>query len=270
MLTVEGLSVHYGHIQALDTIALEQQEGEIVALIGGNGAGKTTLLNVISGLVRPSTGKVMFRGQDLTRLAPAKIVAQGVGQVPEGRMLFAPLTVKENLELGAYLRQRRGDRDRIAADLAYIFELFPVLQSKLAQKAGTLSGGEQQMLAIGRGLMARPRLMLLDEPSLGLAPLLVKNIMAVIQRLQSKGTTILLVEQNARAALKISDRAYVLEAGRICLCGAACDLLESDEVKQAYLGKDNGQGYTRQCRPGAALTLRKINDMDGPPGAGFE
>ena len=258
MLRIEGLSVHYGRIQALDNIALEQQQGEIVALIGGNGAGKTTLLNVVSGLVRPSAGRVSFCEREITGLAPAKIVALGVGQVPEGRKLFAPLTVKENLELGAYLRQRNGERQRVAADLEYIFELFPVLKTKLAHEAGTLSGGEQQMLAIGRGLMARPRLMLLDEPSLGLAPLLVKNIMAIIQRLQSEGTTILLVEQNARAALKISDRAYVLEAGRICLCGAACDLLDSDEVKQAYLGKERGQGYVRHCRLVEPLT---------PPGA---
>jgi branched-chain amino acid transport system ATP-binding protein len=209
-----------------------------VALIGANGAGKTTLLNLISGIIRPSNGKIIFNGQDLISFAPEKIVELGIIQVPEGRLLFGPLTVKENLELGAYRRRAKADSKKVSKDFEYVLQLFPVLKNRLEQRAQTLSGGEQQMLAIGRGLMAKPRLLLLDEPSLGLAPLIVQVILSIIVRLKKEGTTILLVEQNARAALRISDRAYVIEAGRIRLQGKAENLLENEEVKQAYLGQD--------------------------------
>lgn len=212
---------------------------EIVALIGGNGAGKSTLLNLVSGIVRPSRGKIYFRGEDISSLPPEKIVELGIGQVPEGRLLFGPLTVKENLELGAFKRRGQKEKKGVAEDFEYIFRLFPILRKRLEQKAGTLSGGEQQMLAMGRGLMGKPILMLLDEPSLGLAPLLVQEIFSVIEGLKNERTTILLVEQNARAALKISDRAYVLQTGKIRLQGEASELLENEEVKKAYLGQDS-------------------------------
>jgi branched-chain amino acid transport system ATP-binding protein len=209
-----------------------------VALIGANGAGKTTLLNLISGIIRPSSGRVVFNGKDIASFRPEKIVELGIIQVPEARLLFGPLTVKENLELGAYRRRGKQARKAVSADFEYVLQLFPVLKNRLQQRAQTLSGGEQQMLAIGRGLMARPRLLLLDEPSLGLAPLIVQEILSVIVRLKHEGTAILLVEQNARAALRISDRAYVMEAGWIRLHGKAQDLLEDEEVKKAYLGQD--------------------------------
>ncbi len=208
-----------------------------MALIGANGAGKSTLLNLISGIIRPSEGKIFFQDTDITHLSAEKIVELGICQVPEGRLLFDPLTVKENLELGAYRRKKKGRGKTISQDFQYIFNLFPVLEKRLDQKAGTLSGGEQQMLAIGRGLMSKPRLMLLDEPSLGLAPLLVQDILSVIKRLKEQGTTILLVEQNARAALTISDHAYVLETGTVTLKGNSSDLLNNKEIKSAYLGQ---------------------------------
>ena len=238
MLVITNLSAHYGGGQALHNISLEEGAGEIVALIGANGAGKTTLLNLISGIIRPSNGKIIFNGRDLISFAPEKIVELGIIQVPEGRLLFGPLTVKENLELGAYRRRAKADRKKVSKDFEYVLQLFPVLKNRLEQRAETLSGGEQQMLAIGRGLMAKPRLLLLDEPSLGLAPLIVQEILSIIVRLKKEGTTILLVEQNARAALRISDRAYVIETGRIRLQGKAGDLLENEEVKKAYLGQD--------------------------------
>ena len=194
---------------------------EIVALIGGNGAGKSTLLNLISGIVRPSRGKIYFRGEDISSQSPEKIVELGIGQVPEGRLLFGPLTVMENLELGAFKRRGRKEKVRVSEDFEYVFRLFPVLKKRLEQQAGTLSGGEQQMLAMGRGLMGKPILMLLDEPSLGLAPLVVQEIFKVIEGLKHARTTILLVEQNARAALRVADRAYVLETGKIRLKGDA-------------------------------------------------
>jgi branched-chain amino acid transport system ATP-binding protein len=209
----------------------------VVALIGANGAGKSTLLNAICGLVR-TQGEVKFRGENIRGLAPEEIVAQGISQVPEGRQLFAPMTVAENLELGAYLRFRRGNKQEISQDLEHAYSLFPRLKERLHQKAGTLSGGEQQMLAIARALMARPRLLLLDEPSLDLAPIVMEDILATLARLRSEGLTVLLVEQNARAALKIADRAYVLETGRIILSGAAEDLLQDRQVTRAYLGRD--------------------------------
>ena len=239
MLKIDGISSHYGGVQALDEISLFQGEGEILALIGGNGAGKTTLLNLISGIIRPSQGKILFKGENIVSFSPERIVELGIIQVPEGRHLFGPLTVRENLELGAYRRRGKQNKKKILEDFKYILQLFPVLEKRLNQRAETLSGGEQQMLAIGRGLMGKPVLLLLDEPSLGLAPLVVQEIISVIERLRNEGTTILLVEQNARAALKISDRAYVLETGKIRLHGIASDLLETVEVKRAYLGKDS-------------------------------
>lgn len=242
MLDVDRVSAHYGGVRALQDVSLEEKEGEIVALIGGNGAGKTTLLNLISGIVRPSRGKIFFKGEDITALTPERIVQMGIGQVPEGRLLFGPLTVKENLELGAFKRRRKEEKEEVSKDFEYVYKLFPTLKKRLQQKAGTLSGGEQQMLAIGRGLMGKPVLMLLDEPSLGLAPLLVQEIFSVIKRLKNEGTTILLVEQNARAALRVCDRAYVLETGNIRLHGSASDLLENEEVKRAYLGQDSWRG----------------------------
>lgn len=239
MLEIDNVTCHYGGIRALHKVSLEEKEGEIVALIGGNGAGKTTLLNLISGLVRPTTGKVIFRGKDISVLSPEKIVKQGIGQVPEGRLLFGPLTVKENLELGAYVRRGKKNKRAVLDDFEYVLNLFPVLSKRLDQRAGTLSGGEQQMLAIGRGLLAKPALMLLDEPSLGLAPLVVQEIFSVIERIKKEGATILLVEQNAKAALKVADRAYVIETGMIALQGSAGELLENDNVKRAYLGQDS-------------------------------
>jgi branched-chain amino acid transport system ATP-binding protein len=237
MLRIRNLYAYYGSVTALSGVTCRIKEGEIVALIGANGAGKTTLLNAVCGLVRKK-GEVAFQGQAVGGLAPEKLVALGISQVPEGRQLFAPMTVAENLALGAYLRHSRKARADIAQDLEHVFKLFPVLKERLGQEAGTMSGGEQQMLAIARALMARPRLLLLDEPSLGLAPLVVETILATISRLRDDGMTILLVEQNARAALKVADRAYVLETGRIMLSGSAQDLLRDRQVTRAYLGRD--------------------------------
>jgi branched-chain amino acid transport system ATP-binding protein len=237
MLHIRNLYAYYGKIAALAGVSCHVNQGEIVALIGANGAGKTTLLNAINGLVQ-ARGTVTFSGEDLLKLPAEKIVARGISQVPEGRQIFAPLTVAENLELGAYLRQSRRQRQEIMADLEKIYALFPRLAERRTQTAGTLSGGEQQMLAIGRALMARPRLLLLDEPSLGLAPVIVDSIMATIVRLREQGVTILMVEQNARTALSIADRGYVLETGRILLSGPAAELLHDRQVTRAYLGKD--------------------------------
>lgn len=237
MLEVREIFTYYGHIQALKGVSLEVQEGEIVSLIGANGAGKSTLLNSISGILTPREGKICLGGQEITHLAPEAIVSLGVSQVPERRQIFSTLTVPDNLLLGAYLRLRRGEKPSVLEDMEYVYSLFPVLQERQKQLAGTLSGGEQQMLAIGRGLMARPRMLLLDEPSLGLAPLLVKEIFQVLFRLKSEGTTILLVEQNARAALEISDRAYVLETGRVVLHGTPLELIANEDVQKAYLGR---------------------------------
>ena len=233
LIQVENLDVYYGAVHALKGLSLRAEEGEIVTLIGANGAGKTTLLRTISGLVRPRTGRVVFAGQDITRLPPHEIVGLGISQTPEGRMVFANLSVADNLELGAY---RRKDRAGIQADRARVFALFPRLEERRRQNAGTLSGGEQQMLAIGRSLMSRPRLLLLDEPSLGLAPLLVREIFKTIQEINRAGVTVLLVEQNAHMALSIAGRGYVLETGRVRLEDAAARLLQNQEVKQAYLG----------------------------------
>ena len=233
LLEVEGLDVFYGAVHALKGLSLRADEGEIVTLIGANGAGKTTLLRTISGLVRARSGRVVFAGQDITRLPPHEIVGLGISQTPEGRMVFANLSVADNLELGAY---RRKDRAGIQADRAKVFTLFPRLEERRRQNAGTLSGGEQQMLAIGRSLMSKPRLLLLDEPSLGLAPLLVREIFRTIQEINRAGVTVLLVEQNAHMALSIAGRGYVLETGRVRLEDQAARLLQNQEVKQAYLG----------------------------------
>ena len=233
MLKVTDLHCYYGAIHAIKGISLEVTDGDIVALIGSNGAGKSTTLRTISGLMHPKAGIVKYDGEDITKLAAHRIVGKGLVQVPEGRHVFANLTVLENLELGAYLRK---DKDGIALDMRKVFEKFPRLEERKNQVAGTLSGGEQQMLAMGRALMSRPRLLLLDEPSMGLAPILVREIFDIIKEINSDGTTILLVEQNANMALSIADKAYVLETGRITLSGTAKELAASDEVRKAYLG----------------------------------
>ncbi|MGI6422158.1 MAG: ABC transporter ATP-binding protein [Syntrophomonadaceae bacterium] len=233
MLQVKEIHVYYGAIQALKGVSIEVEQGSIVTLIGANGAGKTSTLKSISGLLKPRQGSIRFQDREISRLAPEKIVELGISQVPEGRRVFPGLTVLENLEMGAYLRK---DKKEIQKDLSEIFDRFPRLQERRKQLAGTLSGGEQQMLAIGRALMARPKLMLMDEPSMGLAPLLVKEIFEIIKEINEKGTTILLIEQNANMALSIADRAYVIETGEIVLQGSADELLRSQEVKKAYLG----------------------------------
>ncbi|MBA9025678.1 ABC transporter ATP-binding protein [Peribacillus huizhouensis] len=233
MLKVEDLNVYYGNIHALKGVSLEINEGEIVTLIGANGAGKSTLLKTISGLLKPKQGKIIFEGKSITAKAAQTIVKQGISHVPEGRRVFANMTVEENLQLGAYLRK---DKKGIKQDMEMVYDLFPRLLERLKQQAGTLSGGEQQMLAMGRALMAKPRLLLLDEPSMGLAPLLVKTIFRIIEEINVTGTTVLLVEQNANLALSIADRAYVVETGRIVLSGNAEELTSSEKVKMAYLG----------------------------------
>ncbi len=237
MLHIKNLNASYGPIQVLKNCSLHVDEGEIVSIIGANGAGKTTLLLSVSGLMGSLSGEITFCGKSIKGLSPDKIVSLGIAHCPEGRQLFSPLSVYENLMLGAYAR-KKVDQKTLDQELEQIFELFPRLKERLDQTAGTLSGGEQQMLAIGRALMASPRLLLLDEPSLGLAPRLVETIIKTIVDLNSKGMTILLVEQNARKALEISHRAYILETGRIILQGKASDLAEDSEIKRAYLGKD--------------------------------
>jgi branched-chain amino acid transport system ATP-binding protein len=233
LLEVEDISVYYDSIQALKGVSLELDQGELVTIVGSNGAGKTTTMMTISGILRPRQGTVRFEGQDITRLSSHEIVQRGISHCPEGRQIFTGLTVAENLVVGAYNRQ---DREGITRDLEWVHSLFPILAERRRQSAGTLSGGEQQMLAIARALMSRPRVLLLDEPSLGLAPLLVDRIFEVIGHLQEQGVTILLVEQNAYQALRIADRAYVLETGQIKLAGPARELATNDEVKKAYLG----------------------------------
>ncbi|GAM11577.1 high-affinity branched-chain amino acid transport ATP-binding protein LivF [Geobacter sp. OR-1] len=247
MLKVKNINTYYGKVHALKNISLHLGEGEIVALIGANGAGKTTMLNTLSGVTPASSGSINFLGESITGLAPDRIVKNGVSQVPEGRQVFKGLTVADNLELGAYLRFcSRESKDAIRRDMGHIYELFPRLEERRKQMAGTLSGGEQQMLAIGRALMAKPKLLLLDEPSMGLAPLVVQEIFTVIERLRrDEGTTIMLVEQNAKAALKMADRGYVLETGKVILEGPAAELLENREVQRAYLGKDKKEIWER-------------------------
>lgn len=233
MLTVDNINVYYGAIHALKGISVAVSEGEIVTLIGANGAGKSTILRTISGLLRPKSGQITFEGRNIAVVAAQEIVKLGISQVPEGRRIFANMSVLENLELGAYIR---NDKTEIKKDMDLVFERFPRLAERRSQMAGTLSGGEQQMLAMGRALMSRPRLLLLDEPSMGLAPLLVKEIFKIIKEINDSGTTILLVEQNANMALSIAHKAYVLETGRITLSGTAKELAESEAVRQAYLG----------------------------------
>lgn len=233
MLSIQNIDVFYGNIQALRAVSFEVGKGEIVSLIGANGAGKSTTLKAISGLVHPKNGTINFEGTDITNMAAQNIVKLRISQVPEGRRTFARMTVQENLELGAYLRK---DKEGIRNSFDRVFERFPILKERQFQKAGTLSGGEQQMLAMGRALMSQPKLLLLDEPSMGLAPMLVQEIFNIIRTINEAGTTILLVEQNANMALSIADKAYVLETGRIVLSGTAKELQESEEVRKAYLG----------------------------------
>ena len=235
MLTVNNLVSGYGKLQVLKNISMHIKPGEIVTIIGANGAGKTTLLNTISGIIRAGSGEILFNGSQVTATTSEKIVKMGCALVPEGRQIFNTLTVRENLLIGSYIVR---DKAQIKQDMDYIYELFPVLQNRMSQLGGTLSGGEQQMLAIGRALMSRPKLIMLDEPSTGLAPLIVKNIFEIIKKLKSQGNTILLVEQNAKAALRIADRGYVIETGQIVLEDSSSGLLNNDEVQKAYLGKE--------------------------------
>jgi len=233
MLNVENLVVRYGMIEAIKGISFDVQDGEIVTLIGANGAGKTTTMHAISGLLKPASGTIYLDGTDITKVPPHTIVSRGLAQVPEGRRVFAQETVEENLILGSYFRK---DKEKIKADMDNVYELFPRLKERRTQLAGTLSGGEQQMLAMGRALMADPKIMLLDEPSMGLSPLLVSEIFSIIQEINKKGTTVLLVEQNAKRALAIAHHAYVLETGKITLSGTGSELANDERVQKAYLG----------------------------------
>ena len=233
MLEVKDINVYYGAIHAIKGISLAVEEGEIVTLIGANGAGKSTTLRTISGLLKPKTGEINFLGKNIAGMPAHKIVREGISQVPEGRRIFAEMTVQENLELGAFTRT---DNDEIQKDFQMVFKRFPRLEERRLQQAGTLSGGEQQMLAMGRALMSRPKLVLLDEPSMGLAPLLIKEIFNIIVDINKTGTTVLLVEQNANMALSIANRAYVLETGRITISGDAKELAASEDIRKAYLG----------------------------------
>lgn len=232
MLSVDNLSVRYGMIQAVHNVSFQVNQGEIVSLIGANGAGKTTILRTISGLIRPSEGTIQFEGQAIEKEAPQKIVAAGLSQVPEGRHVFSGLTVQENLEMGAFLQKGKD----VQAEYQQIFSKFPVLKERKNQDAATLSGGEQQMLAMGRALMSKPKLLLLDEPSMGLAPIFIREIFSIIEEIKQQGTTVLLIEQNASMALSIADRGYVLETGKVVLEGTGKELLASEAVKKAYLG----------------------------------
>lgn len=234
MLEIKDLEVSYGMIRAIKGISFEINKGEIIALIGANGAGKTTTLQTISGLIKPKAGKIIFNGKDITKTPCHKIVAMGMAQVPEGRRVFAEFTVLQNLKMGAYTRR---DKAEIADSIQRVYKSFPRLEERKNQLAGTLSGGEQQMLAMGRALMSKPDIVLMDEPSMGLSPLLVKEIFSIIEELHAAGTTILLVEQNAKMALSVADRAYVLETGNITMGGKASEMLEDERIKKAYLGQ---------------------------------
>lgn len=236
MLSVKNINVFYGSIQALRDISFHVNEGEIVTLIGANGAGKSTILKTVSGIVRPKTGRILYNGEDITGKSPDKIVKAGIVLVPEGRHVFPNLTVKENLKIGAYLR-----RDDLSADFATVYGLFPRLKEREWQLAGTLSGGEQQMLAVGRALMSKPKLIMMDEPSLGLAPLIVQSIFGIIREINRRGITVLLNEQNANMALQTADKAYVLETGRLTMEGTGAELLADESVKEAYLGKSKAK-----------------------------
>jgi len=238
MLRLRNVEAGYGSLAVLRRVTLHVSQGEIVALLGANGAGKTTLLRTVAGLVRARAGEILFRTQDVRRLPPERTVALGCSLVPEGRQVFASMPVRENLLLGAHVQYARGRGREVEEDLARVHRLFPVLEARRDQLAGTLSGGEQQMLAIGRALMARPALVMLDEPSMGLAPLVVKEIFGIVRRVSEEGTTVLLVEQNARSALRIARRGYVLENGRMTLHGSAEELLANRDVQRAYLGTD--------------------------------
>jgi branched-chain amino acid transport system ATP-binding protein len=261
VLRLEGIHTYYGRVHALRDVSLQVNEGEIVAVIGPNGAGKTTLMNTVSGVVPAQSGGISMDGQSITNLSPERIVRLGVGQVPERRQVFATMSVMDNLILGAYHRYRHESRAEIERDLAFVFEIFPRLQDRTKQTAGTLSGGEQQMLALGRAWMMRPRLLLMDEPSLGLAPLIVKEIFRVSAQLRERGMTILVVEQNARAALDLADRAYVMESGRIVLEGSAEALAADPRVQAAYLGRANGRMGTR--------SRERSFDGSGPAASGI-
>ncbi len=237
MLEIQGLSAFYGHIEALRAVDMQVLTGCITTLVGANGAGKSTLLRVISGLVSARYGKITYVGKDITNLRPDQLVKLGICQVPEGRQIFSTMTVRENLEMGAYLRYRQDSASEIRKNLDYVFDLFPVLKEREYQEGGTLSGGEQQMLAIGRAIMSRPRLLLLDEPSMGLAPMVIRDIFECLDQLHKEGLTILLVEQDVQLALRSADYGYVLRAGKLALEGKASDLLASDSIKDIYLGE---------------------------------
>ena len=247
MLKIKHINTYYGQVQVLKNVSLHLTEGEIVTLIGANGAGKTTLLNSLSGIVPPRSGQIIFNNVPINNLAAYRIVKMGISQVPEGRQVFKPLSVEDNLELGAYLHHKtQAGKTATKKTIEMVYALFPVLRERRKQLAGTLSGGEQQMLSIGRALMAKPKLLLLDEPSMGLAPIVAQEIFQVIENLtREKKTTILLVEQNARAALKLANRGYVLETGRLILEGTAADLLQNKEVQRAYLGRDKKEIWER-------------------------
>ena len=234
MLTIKDLEVYYGVIQAIKGVSFEVNQGEVIALIGANGAGKTTILHTITGLLAPKNGSVVFEGKELTKMPAHKIVSLGMAHVPEGRRVFADLSVYENLRMGAYTRK---DRNEIEETLEKVYQRFPRLKERRNQMAGTLSGGEQKMLAMGRALMSKPKILLMDEPSMGLSPIMVNEIFSIIQEVSDSGTTVLLVEQNAKKALSIADRGYVLETGNIVLEGKASDLLNNDSIKKAYLGE---------------------------------
>ncbi len=234
MLEVKDLEVYYGMIQAIKGISFEVNEGEIVSLIGANGAGKTTILHTVTGLLSPKKGSVVFEGKEITKVPAHKIVSLGMAHVPEGRRVFAQLSVYQNLKMGAYTRK---DKDEVGKTLETVYKRFPRLEERKNQLAGTLSGGEQQMLAMGRALMSHPRIILMDEPSMGLSPILVNEIFDIIQSVSATGTTVLLVEQNAKKALSIADRAYVLETGNIVMSGSAAELMDNDSIKKAYLGE---------------------------------
>ncbi|HIY56229.1 MAG TPA: ABC transporter ATP-binding protein [Candidatus Dorea merdavium] len=234
MLTIKDLEVYYGVIQAIKGVSFEVNQGEVIALIGANGAGKTTILHTITGLLAPKNGSVVFEGKELTKMPAHKIVSLGMAHVPEGRRVFADLSVYENLRMGAYTRK---DRNEIEETMEKVYQRFPRLKERRNQMAGTLSGGEQQMLAMGRALMSKPKILLMDEPSMGLSPIMVNEIFSIIQEVSDSGTTVLLVEQNAKKALSIADRGYVLETGNIVLEGKASDLLNNDSIKKAYLGE---------------------------------
>ncbi|MBF0201573.1 MAG: ABC transporter ATP-binding protein [Desulfamplus sp.] len=243
MLRIKNLKCSYGSIMAVQGVSFSVKQGELISIIGANGSGKSTLLLAISGLLTTWEGEIIFEGKNLKGMSPPDIVKKGICMVPEGRQIFSPLSVVDNLMMGAYTMYRKGKKKEAAQDIDMIMDMFPILRERAHQLAGTLSGGEQQMLAVGRALMSRPRLMVLDEPSMGLAPKMVEMIFGIIQKLRKDGVTILLVEQNARAALKISDRGYVLETGKIVLQGSAGELLVDDDVKRAYLGRDYGDFY---------------------------